>query len=763
MGRPLFSFVLQLELFLTASASRFVLPPAITQPSDGAFADVQQPAPTAAPELYASMELLRRDGYNMGHDTCGFGSLDPGITYTCYSTDATCEDIGSYRGCCTGGLKACSSTFWTQCDDYNPKSNCGISAKTRCCQSALPYCITWLFSTSGSTVTAWDCDTQSNTRVFDMLATPLSLIDTTASATTNGSSASLTEGATTSPSTSSSPATSDPTAESSTSIADSSPSTNTSSSSNSSSGTPVGAIVGGVVGGVAVIALIILGIFFIKKYQRGASASVSQPPAPSGPQELPGSGTHSPYTPTQYDVTGQPKFELPMTEAPPVYEVPNTPAAGTELIESRKRKRFSTSTLSESPESHKFTFTNARPGKSTHPYDTGVGETVAIAVENNIRPRISSRRMEQATVRRDSLAQTTDRPPKSKRVKSTPSLFRDRTHGLTPRKRNGSNFTPESRNKGDSSPQHGITLRNILGLNKNRGNASDTNASETTSVSPPQASTESGTLIKSRRRKWWNINKQRSIRDFKRHQDITPGFIEPSSALDEDEEDDDLAALRKPQNTWKDVRIRHASRCQKKEIYQGTPKTTNYAYLSQPDRDSKTLEYKLHIGHRKSMSSSQARPSTTGTSSTPGTTTARRDFAQDDWRETPSPMTTNGILRFFLGPRRTPPSTTATHLDLPQGPKISVSISTPPPGLQSRESRGSCRPSAENKSRTWIPFRASPRPQPNSSLHESGQKSSRVRGQEERLEPIVGEPVPSRSPNLKKSWDRILRKRWRSG
>ncbi|KAI1451457.1 hypothetical protein F4805DRAFT_451364 [Annulohypoxylon moriforme] len=330
MRRTLFSFLLQSKLLLAVSASRFVIPPAVTQPSDGAFAGVQQPAPTAAPESYASMELLRRDGYNMGHDTCGFGSLDPGITYTCYSSVGTCEDIGSYRGCCTGGLKACSSTFWTQCDDYNPTSDCGTDSKTRCCQSALPYCITWLFTTTGSTFTAWDCDTQSDNRILDMLATPLSLIDSTASSTTDVSTGESSTGDATAPaSTPSSSTTSDPTTESSTSAADSSSSTNTSSSSNSNSGTPVGAIVGGVVGGLAIIALVILGIFFIKKYQRGATKTASPSPVPSGPQELPGSGIHSPHAPAQYDATGQVKFELPMTEAPPVYEVPNTPAAGT--------------------------------------------------------------------------------------------------------------------------------------------------------------------------------------------------------------------------------------------------------------------------------------------------------------------------------------------------------------------------------------------------------------------------------------------------
>ncbi|KAI1446489.1 hypothetical protein F5Y02DRAFT_416776 [Annulohypoxylon stygium] len=321
MGRIRFSPLLQVGLLAAStsvSASRFILPPAVTQPSDGALAGLPHPAPTAAPESYASMELLRRDDYNMGHDTCGFGSLDPGLTYTCYSSVGTCENIGSYRGCCTGGLNACSSTFWTQCDDYNPTKDCGSTAKTRCCQSALPYCITWLFSTTSSTFTAWDCDTQSDIRVFDMLATPLSLMDTTASSTTDEStSESATGDATISSSTTTT--TSNPTAESSTSTvtADSSSSTSTSSSSNSGSGTPVGAIVGGVVGGLAVIALIVLGIFFIRKYQRGSSATVLRPPTPSGPQELSGSGTQ------------QLKYELAMTEAHVAHEVANTPAAGT--------------------------------------------------------------------------------------------------------------------------------------------------------------------------------------------------------------------------------------------------------------------------------------------------------------------------------------------------------------------------------------------------------------------------------------------------
>ncbi|KAI1407710.1 hypothetical protein F5Y13DRAFT_174173 [Hypoxylon sp. FL1857] len=336
MGRVLFSFLLQLELLLAASASKPLLPPTATQVRDGAFAGVKHPMPTAAPEYYAPVEILGRDSYDMGHDTCGFGALNSAITYKCYSSVGTCENIGEFRGCCTGGLKACSSTFWTQCDDYDPTSVCGVSLKTRCCQSALPYCITWLFSTSGSTVTAWDCDVRSKTRIFELLATPLSLISSTASPTMDD--------LTSTPSTPGVPislptTTSYSTIASLSTTADSSTSTAANSQpSNSSSGTPVGAIVGGVVGGVAVIGLIVLGFFFIKKYQRGSPGTVSSLPAPSGLQELPGSGITSPYPPhshgyyasvPQYDVTGLPKYQVPMAQALPVAEAPNTPATGT--------------------------------------------------------------------------------------------------------------------------------------------------------------------------------------------------------------------------------------------------------------------------------------------------------------------------------------------------------------------------------------------------------------------------------------------------
>lgn len=90
MGRALLSLSVRLGLLLTASASKLLFQPFPTQAGDGAFAALQ-PMPTTAPEYYASTELLRRDEYHMGHDTCGFGALD-------------CEGFALRVMRCVGGL-----------------------------------------------------------------------------------------------------------------------------------------------------------------------------------------------------------------------------------------------------------------------------------------------------------------------------------------------------------------------------------------------------------------------------------------------------------------------------------------------------------------------------------------------------------------------------------------------------------------------------------------------------------------------------------
>ncbi|KAI0003538.1 hypothetical protein F4779DRAFT_94866 [Xylariaceae sp. FL0662B] len=290
MRHPLFCYLLPVGI---AAASRLDLPAVATRTEDGAIREMREPTPTPPPQNFVSAELSRRAEFTMGHDTCGFGFADPALTYTCYESIGTCENIGKYRGCCTGGLQSCLSTFWTVCNDWNPTSECGTSARTRCCQYLRPYCITWRFSTSSSIFTAWDCDTQSNSRIFQLLATPLSLM----SSSLDFFDAGLTTSESTAPS-SPSPSTSMTT--SSTTSGSIPPEATGSTSTTSSVNT--GAIVGGVVGGVAVIGLIGLGVLFLRKYDRRKSSTHEKPPAsppplPSGPQELAGNGYSLAYSP----------------------------------------------------------------------------------------------------------------------------------------------------------------------------------------------------------------------------------------------------------------------------------------------------------------------------------------------------------------------------------------------------------------------------------------------------------------------------------
>jgi hypothetical protein len=72
---PIFVLVF---LALGAQASRLDSPSPATSTTieDGAYAALYRPSPTPTPQ-YASvheMELLRRQEYTMGADTCGFGS-----------------------------------------------------------------------------------------------------------------------------------------------------------------------------------------------------------------------------------------------------------------------------------------------------------------------------------------------------------------------------------------------------------------------------------------------------------------------------------------------------------------------------------------------------------------------------------------------------------------------------------------------------------------------------------------------------------------
>ncbi|KAI1102697.1 hypothetical protein F4804DRAFT_254964 [Jackrogersella minutella] len=419
--------------------------------------------------------------------------------------------------------------------------------------------------------------------------------------------------------------------------------------------------------------------------------------------------------------------------------------------------------------------TNAKPGKSKHPYDTGIGGTSTRVVGGNSQMRTPSRQTKGAVTPKEQIAQTPKRLQKARMFKSTPSFLRDRTPIPTSQKRNDSNCTPESQAWNGSPSQRKLEFRNILGLNRNRGNISPTSPSEETSLSPEQVSTESETPTGTQRRRWWHFKKQRRTND---ERDVdTLDLTGVVSVLDEEEGEDDLVAILHPQGTWKNGKKRRVSRYPRDEVAEKVHETKvgdirdgtgrGVDHRQQEHQESKKitnstpLSQKLQRRHRKSISSSQAHPSTAGTSSTPGTATIHKDFAQEDWRETPSPMTPTQVLRFFLGTtRKTPSSRTATQIDL-GSPEIGISTSTLPLERKSRDNgRISGRPSMEHNKWAWIPFWGSPKPELDSSLVNSKERRSR---RKEYLESAAGPPEVRKSLNMKRSPDKASRKRWRSG
>ncbi|KAI1407711.1 hypothetical protein F5Y13DRAFT_195059 [Hypoxylon sp. FL1857] len=359
-----------------------------------------------------------------------------------------------------------------------------------------------------------------------------------------------------------------------------------------------------------------------------------------------------------------------------------------ELIESRKQKRPSTSTLFEYPQATRSTTAKTKPGKSTHPYDTGVGETTARDVEDNTEQELPSRRTQQATTSRRQTPREPSRPRKTKRVESSPSLARDGTLAPTPRKNNGSNGTTESQAAEGHQNQNKIKFRSVLGLSRNRGETPNTSHSEVPSISPIQLETEAERLVETRPRRWWYFKKRRRTQN-QRTRNLSSSLAEEASMRGE--ESDGLAALEGSRSTWKSIKTRRAHQrpetevatnmydnrtedaqmktgkgtSQKQKVDNGSEKTGNGMYHQKPDRGlSRESRPTLQIRRRKTISSSQARPSTTGTSSTPGTTTVHRDVGHEDSRETPSPISPTQVLRLLLGPRKTPPSRPATQPDL---------------------------------------------------------------------------------------------------
>ncbi|KAK3933794.1 hypothetical protein QBC46DRAFT_401239 [Diplogelasinospora grovesii] len=227
------------------------------------------PRPTSRPEfgMVDTLELLRRqDSYALPTDYCGWEKDYKSHSITCNQIGASCINVGTLRGCCSGSTTACVSTFYSVCVPYLSYTGaCGPGST--CCSSAQnPECATGLFTSRAdpsATFTWYDCEppNQGGTYILQdyppFLTTDASTLPS-ASPSTSPSSTSTSTSPTTTPSTT----TPVPGPTSSTASPEPTPA-------------PIGAIVGGVVGGVAVIAFAALGIFYIHRRTSRANAAAA--------------------------------------------------------------------------------------------------------------------------------------------------------------------------------------------------------------------------------------------------------------------------------------------------------------------------------------------------------------------------------------------------------------------------------------------------------------------------------------------------------
>lgn len=444
-----------------------------------------------------------------------------------------------------------------------------------------------------------------------------------------------------------------------------------------------------------------------------------------------------------------------------------------ELIESRKQKRSSTASPFEDHDRQISMTANTKPGKSTHPYDTEMGQVVNTRAEDN---NDQSRPLQQATAPRDQAMNTPTQPQKVKKVSSSPSLV---SHTPSNRERNKEDYTPESQTEDSHSSRPRIKFRNMLGANKHHKGSSNTNPSGTTSTSPPQPPTEVETMPETQQRSWWLFKKQRTESKDSRH---GLSSSEKTATVSGEEDADVLTALYKPVRIWKTARQRRQSKYVKGRVTKNTQSSkagsvsrrmvkgaavrqeAPFLKTKQKANDisrqthrtvmtsSKRPRPMLQRQYRRSLSTSRTQLSTTGTSSTPGNGTANKEMARDDWRETPSPIIQNRALRVFLGARGSPRIKSATQPEL-RGIEATTSASTLHLERQSRDSRA-----FEPKSRVWIPFWGSPKPQTEELLGDDGDKSPKPGDTSEagRLK------VPAEGETTKQK-DKATRKGWRSG
>ncbi|KAI0382320.1 hypothetical protein F5Y04DRAFT_253495 [Hypomontagnella monticulosa] len=418
--------------------------------------------------------------------------------------------------------------------------------------------------------------------------------------------------------------------------------------------------------------------------------------------------------------------------------------------------------------------TNTKPGKSTHPYDTGVGHTTTTGAEEGRVPTATSHRTEPNITPKVHEPQTLDQLRKTKKKEPSPIIEQNKPHAST-QKENESNWTLDSRIGDSSRSRHKFKFRSMLGLNKNQRKVPNTSSSELASVLTPARRLSVEDHSAHTRIRWRSFRRQRSMRDNARTNRTLES--EEESSMLHNEGEDFLSAL-KPRDFSKRYRASQYSRAispknedgMKIRGTDGNPEssteTKQHAHKG-PEKTGKSLQPSggsssasgptFPRRHRRSPSSSRARPSTTGTTSTPRSAGLYTDATHEGSRhETPSPLIPTQVLRLLLGPGRTPPSKAITQLDLRRHePEMSAStLHLAPP---SRDSHPSGRPSADHKNRPWVPFWGTPKQQPEQS------NVGEALTQDDDREPSPREQARSRGRSQKKRIDLRSRKKWRSG
>ncbi|KAI1499918.1 hypothetical protein F5X99DRAFT_388182 [Biscogniauxia marginata] len=222
-----------------------------------------------------------------------------------------------------------------------------------------------------------------------------------------------------------------------------------------------------------------------------------------------------------------------------------------ELIEARRQKRRSTSSLPEdhNAQSYRTARMTSSPGKSKHPYDTGVSEpteTEPAIPEDSIAPSSQAKPEE---------------PPSRHRVNRT-NMMR-----MSPNPKS----TLQSRLDFARTVASQGTAVQVMPEPQERGSPRDTGKikfsgkriskqpreqeAKSTTSEPVEHLMESKENTGTRRRWWWPFRKTQSV-DEEREVEDNSSSKESDTTEDESE---DVAALIKPRSAWKSVKGRRRS------------------------------------------------------------------------------------------------------------------------------------------------------------------------------------------------------------